>query len=76
LSFRSSGAKSESRIIFQQVLEVKIDFVFRPKLLDALKNYSAQTFFADLTAGVIVGIIALPLSMALAITSGLSPEIT
>jgi SulP family sulfate permease len=50
-------------------------FAFRPKLVDALKNYSAQTFFADLTAGLIVGIVALPLSMALAIASGLKPEI-
>jgi sulfate permease, SulP family len=50
-------------------------FSFRPKLVDTLKNYSAQTFSADLTAGVIVGIVALPLSMALAIASGLKPEI-
>ena len=50
-------------------------FSFRPKLVDALKNYSAQTFFADLTAGLIVGIVALPLAMALAIASGLKPEI-
>src|SRR5271167_3998501 len=48
-------------------------FSFRPKLVDTLKNYSAHTFYADLTAGVIVGIVALPLSMALAIASGLSP---
>lgn len=50
-------------------------FAFRPKLVDTLKNYSAQTFFADLTAGLIVGIVALPLSMALAIASGLKPEV-
>src|SRR5271154_4920160 len=49
-------------------------FSFRPKLVDALKNYSAQTFYADLSAGIIVGMVALPLSMALAIASGLSPE--
>ncbi len=54
---------------------MKINFAFRPKLLDALKNYSTQTFFADLTAGLIVGIVALPLAMALAIASGLKPEI-
>ena len=54
---------------------MKIDFVFRPKLVEALKNYSAQTFFADLGAGLIVGIVALPLAMALAIASGLKPEI-
>ena len=54
---------------------MKFAFSFRPKLVDALKNYSTQTFFADLTAGLIVGIVALPLAMALAIASGLKPEI-
>ena len=54
---------------------MKVDFPFRPKLLDTLKNYSAQDFAADLTAGIIVGIIALPLSLALAIASGLKPEV-
>ena len=48
---------------------------FRPKLLDTLKSYSAPTFYSDLTAGLIVGIVALPLSLALAIASGLKPEI-
>jgi SulP family sulfate permease len=48
---------------------------FRPKLVDALKDYSAQMFYADLAAGVTVGIVALPLAMALAIASGLKPEI-
>ena len=48
---------------------------FRPKLVDALKDYSAQKFYADAMAGFTVGIIALPLSMALAIASGLKPEI-
>jgi len=54
---------------------MKIDFSFRPKLLDTLKGYSAQDFAADLTAGIIVGIVALPLSLALAIASGLKPEV-
>jgi SulP family sulfate permease len=50
-------------------------FSFHPKLVDALKDYSAQKFSADALAGVTVGIVALPLSMALAIASGLKPEI-
>jgi SulP family sulfate permease len=50
-------------------------FAFRPKLADALKVYSRQDFGADLAAGVTVGIVALPLAMALAIASGLSPEV-
>ncbi len=48
---------------------------FRPKLIDTLKDYSAQKFYADAMAGLTVGIVALPLSMALAIASGLKPEI-
>jgi SulP family sulfate permease len=48
---------------------------FRPKLIDALKDYSAQKFYADLAAGLTVGIVALPLAMALAMASGLKPEI-
>jgi SulP family sulfate permease len=43
--------------------------------VDALKNYSAPNFYTDFTAGVTVGIVALPLSMALAIASGLPPQI-
>jgi SulP family sulfate permease len=50
-------------------------FSFRPKLADTLKDYSAQTFLADLPAGITVGIVALPLALALAIASGLKPEI-
>src|SRR5581483_1396032 len=47
---------------------------FRPKLLDTLKNYSGEDFRADLTAGLTVGVVALPLAMAFAIASGVSPQ--
>src|SRR5436190_22089277 len=47
---------------------------FRPKLVEALKNYSRESFFADLVAGITVGIVALPLAMAFAIASGVKPE--
>ncbi len=46
----------------------------KPKLFSCLKNYSGQQFAKDLTAGVIVAIIALPLSIALALASGVGPE--
>ncbi len=46
----------------------------QPKIISTLKNYSKEQFFSDLTAGIIVAIIALPLSIALAIASGVSPE--
>ncbi len=48
--------------------------IFKPKLLTTLKDYSKEQFLSDVTAGIIVAIIALPLSIALAIASGVSPE--
>ena len=45
-----------------------------PQLLRSLKHYSRQDFIKDVTAGVIVAIIALPLSIALALASGVAPE--
>lgn len=47
---------------------------FRPKLFTTLKNYSRADFLRDLMAGVIVGIVALPLAIAFGIASGVSPE--
>lgn len=47
---------------------------FQPKIMSILGNYTKQQFFKDVTAGIIVAIIALPLSIALAISSGVSPE--
>lgn len=46
----------------------------RPKFFTTIKNYSKQAFLKDLTAGIIVAIVALPLSIAIAIASGVSPE--
>jgi SulP family sulfate permease len=48
--------------------------MFRPKLFDTLKTYNHQQFSKDLMAGIIVGIVALPLAIAFAIASGVSPE--
>ena len=48
--------------------------IFRPKLIDTMKSYSGKQLAGDLIAGLIVAIIALPLSIALAIASGVSPE--
>lgn len=47
---------------------------FRPKLFTTLKNYTRADFLRDLMAGVIVGIVALPLAIAFGIASGVSPE--
>jgi sulfate permease, SulP family len=51
-----------------------IHFDFHPKLRDALKSYDKELFWRDVTAGITVGVVALPLSMAFAIASGLKPE--
>ncbi|ULQ53057.1 SulP family inorganic anion transporter [Flavihumibacter fluvii] len=48
--------------------------MFRPKLIDTLKQYDKAQLYKDLTAGIIVGIVALPLAIAFAIASGVSPE--
>src|ERR1700681_658143 len=48
--------------------------MFRPKIFDTLKNYNRQQFNKDLMAGLIVGLVALPLAIAFAIASGVSPE--
>ncbi len=45
-----------------------------PKSLVALRDYSGKKFGADLAAGITVGLVALPLSMAFAIASGAPPE--
>lgn len=49
-------------------------FDFKPRLLQCLKNYNRKTFVADLMAGTIVGIVALPLAIAFGIASGVTPE--
>lgn len=45
-----------------------------PKLLQIIKSYTRAQFIKDVTAGIIVAIIALPLSIALALASGVGPE--
>lgn len=46
----------------------------KPKLFSVMKNYSKEQFIKDVIAGIIVAIIALPLSIALALASGVTPE--
>ena len=47
---------------------------FKPKLFTSLKNYTSKQFVRDVVAGIFVAIIAFPLSIALAISSGMRPE--
>ncbi len=53
-------------------MQSKLDF--HPKFFTCIRNYDKATFLSDLMAGVIVGIVALPLAIAFAIASGVSPE--
>lgn len=49
-------------------------FGLKPRLVDSIKSYNRETFMKDLMAGIIVGIVALPLAIAFGIASGVTPE--
>lgn len=53
---------------------MKIALDFRPKLFQLFGSYTKDRFVSDLMAGIIVGIVALPLAIAFGIASGVSPE--
>lgn len=48
--------------------------LFYPKLISCLKGYSFRHFMKDFQAGIVVGIVAIPLAIAFAIASGVKPE--
>ena len=48
---------------------------FHPALLEALRGYNASRLKQDVTAGIVVGIVALPLAIAFGIASGVNPSI-
>lgn len=48
--------------------------LFRPKIIDTLRHYSGHQFLKDSVAGLVVGIIAIPLAIAFAVASGVTPE--
>ncbi len=50
-------------------------FTYQPKIVTALRGYSAAKFKDDLIAGIVVGIVALPLAIAFGIASGVSPTV-
>jgi len=51
-----------------------ISSYFRPRLIDSLRDYNQARFRTDISAGITVGIVALPLAIAFAIASGAKPE--
>ena len=48
--------------------------IYKPAILESLKGYNKDQLTKDIVAGIIVAIIAFPLSVALAISSGMRPE--
>ncbi|MCM1349100.1 MAG: SulP family inorganic anion transporter [Firmicutes bacterium] len=48
---------------------------FKPKLFSVFSNYSLSRFKTDLIAGIVVGVVALPLAVAFAIASGVNPSV-
>ena len=72
MTFKVYGSRINAGFLIRsKIIVVK---TFRPKLFDTFRDYSKKQFISDVTAGIIVAIIALPLSIALAIASGVSPE--
>ncbi|MGA0797503.1 MAG: SulP family inorganic anion transporter, partial [Quisquiliibacterium sp.] len=49
-------------------------FSFRPRLVDSLRGYRREDLVADCSAGLTVGVVALPLAMAFGIASGVTPQ--
>ena len=47
---------------------------FKPSFFQSMKGYSKEKLIKDITAGLTVGVVALPLAMAFAIASGLTPQ--
>ncbi len=48
--------------------------MYKPEIISSLKTYHVKDFFSDVSAGLIVVVVSLPLAIAFAIASGLSPE--
>ncbi len=61
-------------IIFQDNSIQMKTLDFKPKIVSAIRSYDKKSFSSDLMAGIIVGIVALPLAIAFGIASGVSPE--
>src|SRR5215471_14436894 len=70
MKIESVRSKRETRVMSFPVIEDS----FLPKSILCLRDYNLRKFTADLTAGATVGLVALPLAMAFAISSGVSPQ--
>lgn len=73
LSHRQRKTRN-NRIYHIVNIKMKANFEFHPKTFSSFKNYTKEKLTTDLMAGIIVGIVALPLAIAFGIASGVSPE--
>src|SRR5882762_3607962 len=73
ISFALSPAKIRVEIFSDAAMTPAIE-AWLPKSILLLRGYDRHKFVSDLIAGVTVGLVALPLAMAFAIASGLSPQ--
>ena len=53
---------------------MKVTTKFNPKIYELMRGYTTERFIKDVGAGTTVAIVALPLAMAFAIASGLTPQ--
>src|SRR6476659_6238716 len=72
LTFRDKPPKTVRKT--RHFMHSKTTHRLVPKLWESLPGYTHQRFVADLIAGVTVGLVALPLAMAFAISSGVTPQ--
>lgn len=71
LNDNGCGNKLHLRHLFYSAMEQ----IFKPKIFTVLmEQYSRKQFSSDVLAGIVVGVVALPLAVAFAVASGVSPE--
>ncbi len=68
--------KNINRVVLRDISKsFQMNSIFKPKFFSVLKEgYTRKQFSGDLMAGIVVGIVALPLAIAFAVASGVSPE--
>jgi SulP family sulfate permease len=82
LYFRPAGYRVRAALVARRIKDASHNFFpespimqdWLPRSISCLRDYNGRKFLADLVAGVTVGLVALPLAMAFAIASGVSPQ--
>jgi SulP family sulfate permease len=76
LNIASNNFRPLNNLLLRVILKIgKMDQIFKPKFFSVLKgDYTRKQFSSDVLAGIVVGVVALPLAIAFAVASGVSPE--